>query len=59
VGYFTVNPEAGEGQLDWEWLATCPSQRELDGVRHLRLDRPLLAQINGTRGEGVILKPPA
>jgi len=59
VGYFTVNPEAGEGQLDWEWLASCPSRRDEGGVRHLRLERPLLAQVNGTRGEGVILKPPA
>jgi len=22
IGYFTVNPEAGEGFLDWDWLAS-------------------------------------
>ena len=25
VGYFTVNPEAGEGFVDWEWLAQQPA----------------------------------
>jgi len=59
VGYFTVNPEAGEGILDWDWLAAQPASSERDGVRHLRLGKPLLAQINGTRSEGVILKPEA
>ena len=25
VGYFTVNPDAGEGFVDWQWLAAQPA----------------------------------
>jgi hypothetical protein len=57
VGYFTVNPDAGEGSLDWEWLAAQPSAAESGCVRHLRLEHPLLVKMNGRRNEGVILKP--
>jgi CheY-like chemotaxis protein len=57
VGYFTVNPDAGEGDLDWAWLAAQPAVGETSCVRWLRLERPLLIQMDGRRGEGVILKP--
>jgi len=57
VGYFTVNPDAGEGRLDWTWLAAQPAARETSCVRWLRLERPLLIQMDGRRGEGVIVKP--
>ncbi len=32
VGYFTVNPETGDGFLDWDWLGSQPAEREA-GVR--------------------------
>ena len=57
VGYFTVNPDAGEGSVDWEWLAAQPSASESGCVRHLRFEHPLLVKMNGRRNEGVILKP--
>jgi CheY-like chemotaxis protein len=57
VGYFTVNPEAGEGFIDWEWLKARPAAGEQGCVRHIRLDRPLLVKMSGRKGEGVILKP--
>ncbi len=57
VGYFTVNPDAGEGFLDWAWLASLPAVEETEFVRHIRLERPLLVKMNGRTGEGVILKP--
>ncbi len=57
VGYFTVNPEAGDGFLDWSWLNAQPALHEEDCVRHLRLDRPLVVKMSGKKGEGVILKP--
>jgi CheY-like chemotaxis protein len=56
VGYFTVNPEDGEGHLDWSWLDAQPAQSERAHVRHLRLEEPLLVKMNGRKGEGVILK---
>jgi CheY-like chemotaxis protein len=57
VGYFTVNPDAGEGTVDWAWLAAQPAQRETSCVRHLRCDQPIVVKMNGKTGEGVIVKP--
>jgi hypothetical protein len=57
VGYFTVNPEAGEGSLDWPWLAAQPAVEEIGCVRHLRFAKPLLVLMNGRTSEGMIFKP--
>ncbi|HET9225940.1 MAG TPA: PEP/pyruvate-binding domain-containing protein [Thermoanaerobaculia bacterium] len=57
VGYFTVNPSAKEGFVDWDWLDARPARSETSHVRHLRLDEPLLVKMDGRKGEGVILKP--
>jgi CheY-like chemotaxis protein len=57
VGYFTVNPDVGEGMVDWEWLAAQPAEEERGCVRHLRLAEPLTVLMNGRAGAGVILKP--
>jgi hypothetical protein len=57
VGYFTVNPEAGEGFVDWDWLAGQPAESETSFVRHLRFAQPLVVKMNGKTNAGVILKP--
>jgi hypothetical protein len=57
VGYFTVNPEGGEGTVDWAWLAAQPAVKEGSYVRHLHFSEPLMVAINGKRQAGVILKP--
>ncbi|HEX7077126.1 MAG TPA: PEP/pyruvate-binding domain-containing protein [Candidatus Eisenbacteria bacterium] len=57
VGYFTVNADQGEGFIDWDWLATLPAEGELEYVRHLRFDRPLVVKMNGRRNQGLIYKP--
>lgn len=57
VGYFTVNPDAGEGFVDWEWLATQSAVEERNCVRHLRFHNPLTVVMNGKAGRGVIYKP--
>ncbi|NRA97239.1 MAG: histidine kinase, partial [Planctomycetes bacterium] len=57
VGYFTVNPEAGEGLVDWEWLRLQTPVYESPMVRHVRLADPVVVKMDGQRGEGVILKP--
>ena len=59
VGYFTVNPAAGEGFIDWEWLAAAKPVEESEFVRWLRFDGPLLIKMSGRTGEGVVLKPGA
>jgi len=57
VGYFTVNPDAGEGSLDWEWVESLPCVERTELVRRIRLERPLRIRIDGRSGEGVILRP--
>ena len=57
VAYFTVNPDRGEGLVDWEWLAAQPALESVGSVRHLRFAAPLTVAISGSRSAGVILKP--
>ncbi len=57
VGYFTVNAEAGEGFVDWDWIAGQPAEGERGFVRHLRFAEPLVVKMNGRRNQGIIYKP--
>jgi len=57
VGYFTVNPDAGEGFVDWQWLASQPSVEEQGSVRHLRCASPVVVLMNGKTSQGMIFKP--
>ena len=59
VGYFTVNPDAGEGFVDWDWLAAQPAVEEASCVRLLHFDQPIVVKMNGKTNQGVILKPTA
>jgi hypothetical protein len=59
VGYFTVNPDAGEGSVDWDWLGAQPAAEEQGCVRHLQFDESLLVVMNGKTREGMIFKPGA
>ncbi len=57
IGYFTVNPDAGEGFVDWQWLTSQPAVEEEGCVRHLRFDAPLVVVMNGKTSRGMIFKP--
>ncbi|HEY3927671.1 MAG TPA: PEP/pyruvate-binding domain-containing protein [Candidatus Koribacter sp.] len=57
VGYFTVNPEAGKGQLDWQWLGNQNAVEEEECVRHLYFEDPAVVVMNGMTREGMIFKP--
>jgi DNA-binding NarL/FixJ family response regulator len=57
VGFFTVNAEAGEGWVDWEWLNAQPRSESEGCVYHLRFDEPALAVMDGGSREGVIVRP--
>ena len=57
IAYFTINPDLGEGQVDWQWLAAQPALEQFGVVRHIRLEAPFTVAISGTRGVGVIVKP--
>ena len=58
VGYFTVNPSAGEDILDMEWLRAMESEAVGEhGVRHVVLEDSLTVLLDGKSAHGVILKP--
>jgi hypothetical protein len=52
-----VNPDAGEGSVDWPWLGEQKPAEERGCVRHLRLDESMLVVMNGKAREGMIFKP--
>jgi hypothetical protein len=57
IGYFTANPDAGEGSVDWEWLSAQASLDEDGCVRHLRFDAPMRVVMNSRTSKGIIFKP--
>ncbi len=57
VGYFTVNPDAGEGFVDWEWLGAVPAIEERGCVRYLHFEAPLVVVMNGRNSRGMVFKP--
>jgi CheY-like chemotaxis protein len=57
VGYFTVNSTRKDEFVDWNWLGSLPAVSEGRFTRHVRLERPLVVQMDGRRHKGVILKP--
>jgi len=57
VGYLTVNPDAGEGTIDWQWLSDQSAVDEQGCVRHLQFTNPLRIVMNSKTSQGVIFKP--
>jgi CheY-like chemotaxis protein len=57
IGYFTVNPDAGEGFVDWQWLDEQPAVEEHGCVRHLQFRSPAVVLMNGKTSRGMIFKP--
>ena len=57
VSYFTVNVEAGEGMIDWEWLGAQTPAATIGCVRHLHFATPVVVAVDGRSQRGVILKP--
>lgn len=57
VGYLTVDPNIDKGFIDWDWLSRQPTIEQSRHVRHVRLEEPLEARIDGRNQAGVIFKP--
>jgi CheY-like chemotaxis protein len=57
IGYFTVNPDAGEGSVDWQWLTEQAAVEEEGCVRHLQFAEPIRVVMNSRTSQGVIFKP--
>ena len=57
VGYFTVDPAAGNGFVDEEYLNSMPAIYENGNLRVVEFDAPLPIAINGRKGKGIVCKP--
>jgi CheY-like chemotaxis protein len=57
VSYFTVNATTQDGFVDWGWLRNRVGTEEKSLVRHIRLDAPIVAKVDGHLNKGIILKP--
>jgi hypothetical protein len=57
TGYFTVNPDAGEGSVDWQWLAQQQAVEEQGCVRHLHFSDQIRVIMNSRTSQGAIFKP--
>ncbi|MDL1949957.1 hypothetical protein FBQ97_09115 [Acidobacteria bacterium ACD] len=55
VGYLSV-PAGREGDVDWGWLEARAGAESIGPVRHARLEQPLLVEVDGRSGRGMILR---
>lgn len=53
IFYFSLDHE-GPCRIDWKWLAEQRAGRQGRFVRHVELEQPLLAKVDGRSGRGVI-----
>ncbi len=56
TAYFTLTRSNG-GIIDWEFLEALDAVQETHNLRHVRLTDPIEARLDGSVGEGLILKP--
>ena len=57
TGYMTIDPAAGNGYIDMDYLDSLPAEMETEHLRIVRFDEPLTIAINGMKSKGVVLKP--
>ena len=57
VGYFTVDPAAGNGFFDEKYLDSMPAVYEKGQLRIVEFEEPLPIAINGKKGIGIVCKP--
>jgi CheY-like chemotaxis protein len=56
VGYFHI-PNSGDSFIDWDWLRSQKIHDRKKYLRHIRLTQPLRIQMDGRKGNAVILFP--
>lgn len=56
TAYLTINPRINRGFVDWDWLLQQPVAQDGPFVRHVRLEDPIEARIDGRTSRAVVLK---
>jgi hypothetical protein len=57
IGYFTISKRDYKKNIDWDWMANYPKKERTTHLKLLELNYSLLVRIDGSNGEGVVLKP--
>ena len=57
IGYFTVKKSDEHININLDWLNSQPVKQSTKYIRWIQLDNPLMIHINGSTGEGTIMKP--
>jgi hypothetical protein len=57
IGYFTLQQIDKSEDIDIEWLNSQPIKQATKFIRWILLENPLRISIDGSTGEGIILKP--
>lgn len=57
VGYFTIDPDGGNGFIDLDYLDSLPAEHENESIRIVRFPDPLTIAINGRKSKGIVRKP--
>lgn len=57
VGYFTIDPDGGNGFIDMDYLDSLPAVHESDSIRIVRFPDQLTIAINGRKSKGIVRKP--
>ena len=57
IGYINVPYNSSEFFIDWNWLESLKSSKELKFVKHIRLKDPLTIKLDGKCGHALVLKP--
>ena len=57
TGYFTVNPELGDGSVDWDVARGAAGRGGARSTSGTSGSTPRSVKMNGRRNEGIILKP--
>ncbi len=57
IGYFTVRKSNKKDFIDWKWIQNQSIKKETKYLNWIQLDEPIVVQIDGSSGDGVILKP--
>jgi hypothetical protein len=56
IGYINTTLNPRESFIDWNWLNHQKSEKELDYVKHIRLNKPIVVKLDGRSGHALVLK---
>ncbi|MCP4568148.1 MAG: histidine kinase [FCB group bacterium] len=57
IGYFTINADAADDFLDWDWLADREAVKRRAYTSNFHFDSPIVIKMDGRANRGIIVKP--